>query len=283
MSSLLNDLSISQNGGVTTITRNVQSADGDNFNAVRPRFDEVDGSKTLTVGPSHPMYDIPTTMNYSTAQDPDFSPSDGFVTKQGTPQGDMTDTNNTLYRHLGVEMPVETAMRMGLVKKSNNGYEETAKATEAAAANKTKAKAAETNGSNKARAMIADTAARSAGLARLESAIGTSALVTLIHSSVAAASHGGGLKDPSTLESAARAAGMSTGDVQTIIINAFQGSEIRAKAALDKAGISGEKAFQHLYENVDPGARASILSGLIAGDPAALNYMANLMRTGDKK
>lgn len=279
MSNLLNDLSISNRDGVTTVTRSVPATYGDDA-GTRPRFDEVDGSLTLTVGPDHPMYQNTTPINYSTAQDTAFNPTDGFITKQGTPQGDMTDEGNTLYRHLGVEMPIDSAMKMGLVRKTANGFEETAKATEAIAANKAMAKE---TGSNNVKTMEADTHARSTGLARLERAIGTSALVTLLHSSMAAASRGEGLKDRSALDGAARAAGMSTGDVTTVISNALQGSEIRAKAALNKAGINGERAFQHLYENVDTDTRASILSGIISGDASSLNYLVRLVQTGDKK
>ena len=130
MSNLMNDLHISNNGGTATVTRNVPTGDVDpSMAGNRPRFDQVDGSQTLTVGPQHELYDTPTTMSFNVANDPDLHPDDGFVTKQGgTVQGDMTDEKNTLFRLNGMEFDIPTAMKQGLVAKTANGLELTDKA-----------------------------------------------------------------------------------------------------------------------------------------------------------
>ncbi|WP_319526024.1 hypothetical protein [uncultured Desulfosarcina sp.] len=277
------NLSIAQNSGVTIVTNNV---DAEDMNGPRPetRFHEVDGSQTLTVGPSHPLYDTPTTMAYNPSMDEDTSPAEGFVTKQGTVQGDRTDERNTLLRVNGMEVDLPTAMKHGLVEKSATGYLLTDKAKgmmkSTPKANKgSKAKGKEQNASTN----VADTKARSAGIARLEQAVGGPALHNVIQTTLSALSNGQQPKDMSSLETAARAAGMSHKQVVDTISNAVQGSEIRAKGALKKAGINPNGVFGHLYNNVDVSTRVTILSGLIAGDPAALNYAVELAKTGNKK
>lgn len=276
---LLNELSISNNGGTTIVTRNVQGEDA-NSAPVRTRFHEVPGHQTLTVGSDHPIYNTPTTMQYDASQDSDANPEEGLVTRHGNVQGDLTD-DSSLLRIKGMEIDMPTAMKHGLVVKNANGYSLTDKAKDTMQHNADAS--AETQVKRQQGTPVADTKARSGNLARLEQAIGGPALHNVIQTTLAAFSDGHKPKDMSTLETAAKAAGMSVQEVSTTISNAMQGSEAKAVAALRKAGVDADAVMEHLWNNVDSKTRVSVLAGLIAGDPAALNYAVQLKRTGNKR
>lgn len=276
---IMSELSINQNGGTTFINRQIEGQNTEGPS--RTRFHEVPGHITLSVGSNHPIYQSTTPMEYNAAKDPDTSPAEGFVTKQGTVQGDLTDDGNTLLRINGMEVDIPTAMKHGLVTKSGSGYALTGKAKATMKHNvgtrKDNAKAQAQN------VHVADTRARSPKLDRLERAVGGPALHNIIQTTMSAISDHQRPKDMSAIETAAKSAGMSVGEVSTTISSAIQGSELRAKRALKGAGVNPEGVFEHLYERVEPTTRVSILSGLIAGDPAALNYAMELSRTGNTK
>ncbi|WP_319526521.1 hypothetical protein [uncultured Desulfosarcina sp.] len=282
MSNLMSELQIGNRDGVTEVTRIPVNAE--DVSTSRPnmtRYSEVDGSHTLTVGPDHPLYGNTTPMSYNAAQDPDANPAEGLVTKHGNVQGDLTN-DKSLLRINGMELDMPTAMKHGLIQKTSVGYILTDKAQDIMSQNN------ETNVQN-AKAYqaqnvhVADTRARSAGLTKLEQAVGGAAVHSLITTTLSAGADGIPLRDRSAIESAAKASGMSVDQVLNTFNNAWQGSEIRAKAALSNAGYDAEGAMAHLWNTVEPKTRNSIVAGLVVGDASALNHLVKLYQTGDKR
>jgi hypothetical protein len=278
-SNLLNDLTIGNlNGTIEVTRRNVNGFDeSPSYNTTR--FSEVDGSVTLQVGPDHELYRQPVQMSYDVSTDPDFNPTDGFISKtSGRHAGDLTDAGSMLLRVNGVEMDIPTAMAQGLVAKTNNGYTLTGKDQ-----GRMKQNAEVRQQAKDSNTVVVDTKARTPHMAKLENTIGAHATHNLVSAALSAGSDGRGMKDITVIESAAKAAGMSTKDVANAISDALKASESRAMAALQSANIDPEPVFQHLYERVDAQTRASILSALVAGDASALNYMLQLYQTGNRK
>jgi hypothetical protein len=174
-----------------------------------------------------------------------------------------------------------TAMKHGLIHKTNVGYILTDKAQDIMKKND------EANVHNKkvdqSNIVQADTRARSPRLDKLRNTIGDAALHSLIQTTLRAAGDGSPLRDRTAIESAAKASGMTTQEVLQTFNSAWQASEIRAKAAMRKAGLNPENVVEHLWNKVEPRTRNSIVAGLIAGDPAALNHLVKLHQSGDKR
>lgn len=275
---ILDQLHISTNGGTTIVNRNVPTAEGqDPLAGMRPRFDQVHGVGLLSVGSDHPIYGNPTSLSYDPRKDPDVNPAEGIVTRNGNTQGDLTD-EKSLLRINGMEMDMPTAMKHGLIQKTAVGYILSDKAQDIMGKNAENAQAYQAQN-----VQVVDTRARSAGLTRLEQAVGGQAVHSLLTGVIGAATDGVPLRDRSAIETAAKASGMSVDQVLKTFSSAMEASEIRAKAALSKAGYDGEGAMEHLWNNVETTTRNSILAGLVAGDASALNYLAQLHRTGDKR